>query len=133
VHGCAAISMTIVISACALGGNCAELRAPTQEGLQYGEADGKVSEKDARNIFREWKETLEQKYGTGAGHVERTNNSEFQAWVEWATDRSHIFLMSEIKGSNPARSKATVGVDFMDQAWVKEMMETKRRRSNFEE
>jgi acetyl esterase/lipase len=36
----AAIWMTIVVSACALGGNCAELRTPTQEGLQYGEADG---------------------------------------------------------------------------------------------
>ena len=35
-----AIWMVIVIFACALRATCAEPRRPTQEGLQYGEADG---------------------------------------------------------------------------------------------
>ncbi len=35
-----AICMVIVISACALRATCAEPRKATQEGLQYGEADG---------------------------------------------------------------------------------------------
>ena len=36
----AAIWTTIVIFACALRADCAEVRMPTQEGLSYGEADG---------------------------------------------------------------------------------------------